>query len=136
MTRAYYRRREHLRKNYAASLGSVSPSGAIASARRQASVYVLRTILVGAARRAVLPLHDGRECHQLRSFEYVPNGLQATFSLRHRVHESLAIFPIGGGAETRLTADAYVLACGTPSTSNLILRSVYKSRGRSSGSRG
>jgi choline dehydrogenase-like flavoprotein len=42
--------------------------------------------------------------------------------------EHLVTYATDSGAEARRSADAYVLACGTISTSNLVLRSVYQSR--------
>src|SRR5262249_50291724 len=43
--------------------------------------------------------------------------------------DHLVTYPIEGGGREAFYADAYVLACGTLSTSNLFLRSIYKSAG-------
>jgi choline dehydrogenase-like flavoprotein len=43
--------------------------------------------------------------------------------------DHLVAFPVSGGGHETFRADAYVLACGALSTSNLVLRSIYKSKG-------
>jgi hypothetical protein len=69
------------------------------------------------------------ECLGYTNFEHVPDVFASHFDLAPSGSiESLVCYPTDGGAELRFTADAYVLACGTLGTSNLVLRSVYRSR--------
>jgi choline dehydrogenase-like flavoprotein len=70
-----------------------------------------------------------KDCLAHANFQYVPNVFASHFQLAPSGSiELLVSYDLGGGAETRRTADAYVLACGTIGTSNLVLRSAYRSR--------
>jgi choline dehydrogenase-like flavoprotein len=70
-----------------------------------------------------------KECLACANFQYVPNVFVSHFQLAPSGSiEHLVSHDLGGGAEMRRTADAYVLACGTIGTSNLVLRSVYRSQ--------
>ena len=130
MLAAYGRRRERLRKRYAAYLGR-SRQAVLSGPRggRQACTYCGRCLWGCPTGAFYTPSLTLRECLAYDNFEYVPNVFASHFQLTPSGSiESLTSYPADGGAETRLTADAYVLACGTLGTSNLVLRSVYKSR--------
>lgn len=126
---AYDRRRQRLSAKYRARLGrsrqTVLPHSL---GPRQACTYCGRCLWGcpnGAFYTPSLSLED---CRGYSNFEYVPNVFASHFQLAPSGSiEQLVSYNLEGGAETRRSADAYVLACGTLSTSNLVLRSVYRS---------
>jgi choline dehydrogenase-like flavoprotein len=127
---AYARRRERLSTKYKARLGrsrqAVLPSPL---GERQSCTYCGRCLWGCPNGAFYTPSLTLAECLNHPNFEYVTNVfashllLTPAGSIAH-----LVSYDLDGGAETRRTADAYVLACGTLSTSNLFLRSIYRSR--------
>ena len=70
-----------------------------------------------------------RQCLTHANFEYIPKVFVSHLELAPSgAIERIVSFDLRSGQEARQTADAYVLACGAISTSNLVLRSVYRSR--------
>jgi choline dehydrogenase-like flavoprotein len=127
---AYERRRQRLNTKYKARLGRSRQAVLSRSlGERQACRYCGRCLWGcpnGAFYTPSLTLQD---CLTYSNFQYIPNAFASHFQLAPSGSiEHLASYDLDSGVETRRTADAYVLACGTLSTSNLILRSVYKSR--------
>ena len=127
---AYDRRRLRLMEAYKARLGRSRqavlsrPLGA-----RQACTYCGRCLWGCPNGAFYTPSWTLRECLTQSNFEYVPNVFASHFQLApSSAIEHLVSYALDGGPETRRTADAYVLACGAISTSNLVLRSVYWSR--------
>ena len=71
-----------------------------------------------------------RDCTAHAKFSYRPGHFVSHFHIgSSSLIDHLVVFPIEGGNREKFSADAYVLACGTLSTSNLFLRSIYKSTG-------
>ena len=71
-----------------------------------------------------------RDCTAHANFSYRPGYFASHFHIvSGSFIDHLVAYPIEGGDRETFRADAYVLACGTLSTSNLFLRSLYKSTG-------
>ena len=71
-----------------------------------------------------------RDCTAHAKFSYRPGYFASHFHIGSGSFiDHLVAFPVEGGNRETFSADAYVLACGTLSTSNLFLRSIYKSTG-------
>jgi choline dehydrogenase-like flavoprotein len=127
---AYERRRERLMSRYKARLGR-SRQAVLSSPRggRDACTYCGRCLWGCPNGAFYTPSLTLRECRTYANFEYVPNVFASHVALAPSGEiEHLVSYDLNGGAESRWTADAYVLACGTLSSSNLVLRSVYRSR--------
>jgi choline dehydrogenase-like flavoprotein len=127
---AYERRRERLSAKHKARLGRSrqavlsSPKGS-----RQSCTHCGRCLWGCPNGAFYTPSLTLSECRSYPNFEYVPNVFASHLELAPSgAIEHVVSYDLDGGAETRRTADAYVLACGTLSTSNLVLRSVYRSR--------
>lgn len=127
---AYERRRERLGAKYKARLGRSRqavlsrPLGG-----REACTYSGRCLWGCPTGAFYTPSLTLRECLGYANFTYVPNAFVSHLALTPSNEIAHAVsYDLEGGAETQRTADAYVLACGALSTSNLVLRSVYKSR--------
>ena len=64
------------------------------------------------------------------NFSYHPGFFASHFQLAADLEiEHLVAYNLNGGRQELFRADAYVLACGALSTSNIVLRSIYKSTG-------
>jgi hypothetical protein len=64
------------------------------------------------------------------NFFYHPDFFASHFQLASDLEiEHLMAYGLNGGRQEAFRADAYVLACGAISTSNIVLRSIYKSTG-------
>ena len=64
------------------------------------------------------------------NFSYHPGFFASHFQLAADLEiEHLVAYSLNGGRQETFRADAYVLACGALSTSNIVLRSIYKSTG-------
>lgn len=127
---AYERRREKLGTKYNARLGR-SRQAVLSHALgdRQACTYCGRCLWGCPNGAFYTPSLTLRECLTYTNFQYVGDAFASHFRLTPSGSiEYLISYDIGGGAPVRHTADAYVLACGTLGTSNLVLRSHYKSR--------
>ena len=71
-----------------------------------------------------------RDCTDHANFRYRPGYFASHFHIvSGSFIDHLVAYPVEGGDRETFRADAYVLACGTLSTSNLFLRSIYKSAG-------
>ena len=71
-----------------------------------------------------------RDCIAYANFSYRPGYFASHFHIvSGSFIDHLAAYPVEGGNSETFRADAYVVACGTLSTSNLFLRSIYKSAG-------
>jgi choline dehydrogenase-like flavoprotein len=71
-----------------------------------------------------------RDCSSYSNFSYRPGYFASHFNIvSGSFIDHLVVFPLEGGNHETFRADAYVVACGTLSTSNLFLRSIYKSAG-------
>lgn len=69
-------------------------------------------------------------CTANSNFTYRPGYFASHFLLGSDSSiEHLVAYGLSGGGEETFRADAYVLACGTLSTGNLVLRSIYKTTG-------
>lgn len=70
------------------------------------------------------------ECLTFPNFTYRSGRFASHFELSPSGEIArLVAYPAEGGAEETFEADAYVLACGALSSSNLVLRSIYKATG-------
>lgn len=70
------------------------------------------------------------ECLAYENFDYRPGYFVSHFETGGEGELSGAIaFPTGGGAAEKFTGDAYVLAAGALSSSNIVLRTHFKARG-------
>jgi choline dehydrogenase-like flavoprotein len=128
---SYERRRNRLTKKYGARLGR-SRQAVLSSplGERQSCTYCGRCLWGCPNGAFYTPSLTLKDCRAHTNFEYVPNVFASHFQLSPSGSiEHLVSYALDGGRETRWTADAYVAACGAISTSNLVLRSVYKSRG-------
>lgn len=128
---AYERRRERLSTKYKARLGR-SRQAVLSSplGTRSACTYCGRCLWGCPNGAFYTPSLTLAECRTHTNFEYVPNVFASHLELAPSgAIEQVVTYDLAGGAETRHTADAYVLACGALSTSNIVLRSVYKARG-------
>jgi choline dehydrogenase-like flavoprotein len=127
---AYSRRRQRLSKKYAARLGRSRQAVLSHPLGERRSCTRCGRCLWGCPTGAFYtPSLTLGECLGYANFEHVPNVFASHFDLATSGSiESLVCYPVDGGPEVRFSADAYVLACGTLSTSNLVLRSVYRSR--------
>ncbi len=68
-----------------------------------------------------------RECLGFETFDYRPGQFVSHFERDGEGGLAAAVaYPVGGGAEERFSADAYVLAAGAINSSNLVLRTHYK----------
>lgn len=70
-----------------------------------------------------------RDCAAYAKFSYRPGYFASHFHVVSGSIDHVVAYPVKGGNRQTFCADAYVLACGTLSTSNLFLRSIYKSAG-------
>ncbi|MET0181518.1 MAG: GMC oxidoreductase [Caulobacterales bacterium] len=76
------------------------------------------------------PSYTLRECMTHANFHYVPGYFVSHFELTQSGEiESAHAYQLAGGAAEKFDADAYILAAGAVSTSNIVLRTQYKSRG-------
>ena len=127
---AYERRRERLGRKYKARLGR-SRQAVLSQplGKRQACTHCGRCLWGCPNGAFYTPSLTLRECFSHSNFQYIPNMFASHLELsRSGSIESISSYDLESGTETRHTADAYVLACGTLSTSNLVLRSIYKSK--------
>lgn len=127
---AYERRRERLGAKYKARLGR-SRQAVLSASRegREACTYCGRCLWGCPNGAFYTPSLTLRECRTYANFEYVPNAFASHLALAPSgAIEHVVSYDLDGGAESRRTADAYVLACGTLSSSNIVLRSVYRSK--------
>jgi choline dehydrogenase-like flavoprotein len=127
---AYERRRERLSLKYKARLGR-SRQAVLSQplGERQACSRCGRCLWGCPNGAFYTPSLTLRECLSHSNFQYVPDIFASHFQLAPSGSiESLFSYDLASGAQIRHTADGYVLACGTLSTSNLVLRSIYKSR--------
>lgn len=127
---AYERRSQRLSTKYKARLGR-SRQAVLSHAlgQRQPCTRCGRCLWGCPNGAFYTPSLTLRDCLAYSNFQYVPNAFASHLQLAPSGSiEFLASYDLDSGAETRLISDAYVLACGTLSTSNLVLRSVYKSR--------
>jgi choline dehydrogenase-like flavoprotein len=71
-----------------------------------------------------------QQCAAYKNFNYRAGLFASHFHFGPTgLIDELIAFPVKGGPAEPFRADVYVLACGTLSTSNLLLRSIYKSTG-------
>jgi choline dehydrogenase-like flavoprotein len=76
------------------------------------------------------PTFTLRDCNAHPNFSYRPGYFASHFHIGSgSLVDHLVAYPVEGGNRETFHADAYVLGCGTLSTSNLFLRSIYKSTG-------
>jgi choline dehydrogenase-like flavoprotein len=76
------------------------------------------------------PTFTLRECASYTNFTYRAGFFASHFILsRDFLIAEVVAYRLSGGPHETFQADAYVLACGTICTSNLVLRSVYRSTG-------
>lgn len=65
-----------------------------------------------------------------KNFSYLPGFFASHFQLTPNLEiEHLVAYPLHGGAQETFRADAYILACGALSSSNVVLRSIHRSTG-------
>ncbi len=70
------------------------------------------------------------ECAEHANFTYEAGLFASHFHLApSSAIDHLVAYPVQGGRRRIFTADAYVVACGALSSSNLLLRSIYKCTG-------
>jgi choline dehydrogenase-like flavoprotein len=127
---SYERRREKLSGKYRAYLGR-SRQAVLSQdkAGRHGCTYCGRCLWGCPNGAFYTPSLTLRECLTHTNFQYVPNQFASYFEFAPSGSiEHLLSYDLAGGAPKQHTAEAYVLACGTLSTSNLILRSIYKSK--------
>jgi choline dehydrogenase-like flavoprotein len=127
---AYERRREQLSVKYNAHLGR-SRQAVLSQAKteRNACTYCGRCLWGCPNGAFYTPSLTLRECFSYRNFQYIPDAFASDFHLAPSGSiEHLVSYDLDSGTRTHHVADAYVLACGTLSSSNLFLRSIYKSR--------
>jgi choline dehydrogenase-like flavoprotein len=76
------------------------------------------------------PAFTLRDCTAYENFSYRPGYFASHFHIvSGSFIDHLVAYPLEGGDRETFRSDAYVLACGTLSTSNIFLRSIYKSSG-------
>ncbi len=126
----YNDRRQFLTSKYNARLGRSRQ--AVLSKRlndRQPCAYCGRCLWGCPNGAFYTPSLTLRQCLAYRNFEYVPNAFASHMQIAPSGSiESLISYDLGSGLQTRRSADAYILACGAINTSNIFLRSIYKSR--------
>jgi len=127
---AYERRRKRLSLKYKARLGR-SRQAVLSHAlgNRHECVYCGRCLWGCPNGAFYTPSLTLRECLSYSIFRYVPNVFASHFQLAPSGSiESVSSYDLDSGMQTKHTAEGYVLAGGTLSTSNIVLRSIYKSR--------
>lgn len=130
LLKAYERRRGKLSTKYKVRLGR-SRQAVLSHplGERKGCTYCGRCLWGCPNGAFYTPSLTLRECLTYANFEYVPNVFASHLEMAPSgAVEHVVSYDVDSGAERRRTADAYVLACGTLSTSNLVLRSIYKSR--------
>jgi choline dehydrogenase-like flavoprotein len=127
---AYERRKARLSGKYKAHLGR-SRQAVLSHplGDREACTYCGRCLWGCPTGAFYTPSLTLRELLTHPKFEYVPNAFVSHFELAPSgAIEQVVSYDTAGGVESRWSADAYVLAGGTLGSSNLVLRSIYKSR--------
>ena len=127
---AYERRKSKLGAKYKARLGR-SRQAVLSQAvgDRQACTYCGRCLWGCPNGAFYTPSLTLRALQTHPNFEYVPGVFVSHFQLAPSgAIETVVIYIIDCVLESCRTADAYVLAAGTLGSSNLVLRSIYKSR--------
>lgn len=127
---AYDRRRQKLSRKYRAHLGRSRQSVLSHSLGDRQACNSCGRCLWGCPNGAFYtPSLTLRECLTYSNFQYVPNVFASHFHLAPSSSiEHLVSYDLNGGEQMRRTADAYVLACGALSTSNVVLRTIYKAK--------
>jgi len=127
----YEKRRNELAAKYQIRMGR-SRQAVIAEGvgRRDGCRYCGRCLWGCPNGALYTPALTLRDCAAYTNFIYRPGYFASHF---HIVSDSLIdhleAYPMKGGNRETFRADAYVIACGTLSTSNLFLRSIYRSAG-------
>jgi choline dehydrogenase-like flavoprotein len=127
---SYDRRREKSRTRHRAVLGR-SRQAVLSHplGERSACTYCGRCLWGCPNGAFYTPSLTLKQCLGYPNFTYVPDTFASHLQLgRDGSIEQVVTASLSGGATQTYSADAYILACGTLSTSNLVLRSIYKAR--------
>jgi choline dehydrogenase-like flavoprotein len=127
----YERRRNAVRAKSEIRMGRSRQAVLAAGVERRDGCRYCGRCLWGCPNGALYtPALTLRDCIAHANFSYRPGYFASHFHIESASFiDHLVAYPVEGGERETFRADAYVLACGTLSTSNLFLRSIYKSTG-------
>lgn len=125
----YERQRQRLTKKHKARLGRSRQAALTFDKDERKACTKCGRCLWGCPNGAFYtPSLTLKECLSFETFTYIPNRYISHFDLNSEgTIQNVIAFDVEVGAETKYSADAYVLAGGTLGSSHIVLRSVYKS---------
>jgi len=131
LMRSYDRKRARLNSKYGVTLGRSRQAVLTAARGEREACRACGRCIWGCPNGAFYtPSLTLAECRSYSAFDYRPGFFVSHFSAESGGALSAAVaYPVSGGAAETFSADAYVLAAGALGSSNIVLRTHYKTTG-------